>query len=373
MEKLKELLRTLTQTVTVSGFERRNADKIKETALKYTDGFFNKAYVAKNGSVILAKEGLKKTGETKGVSDKKRRKIVLDAHIDTIGFVVSEILDNGYLRLSPIGGVDASILPSQEVVIYGKEEIFAVFSSVPPHLSKNDKAPEIGQLYVDTGFCDSRRLSEIADVGTPATLKNKFTLLSQNKVASGGLDDKVCIATILEAVNLLKNEEIHNTDVYCCFSSGEERGGKGAFHIFDEIKPDACIVLDVNFAKERASKDGEYGVLSKGGMISVSSVTNPSLTKMCMDTAKKYGIPFQPVVEMTGTGTNADIIPRTGTGVATAVVSIPIKYMHSSAELCDLDDVKSTAKLLSCAVVEYDKKPCGIPVYHKGGGELDGE
>lgn len=361
MEKLTELLRTLTGTMTVSGFEKRNAAKIKETAEKYVPDFFTDAYVTKSGSVILARRG---RGEN-------RRRLAFDAHLDTIGFVVSEISEGGYLKVKPIGGIDGGILPSSEAVIYGKKELYAVFSSVPPHLSKNDVAPETDKLFVDTGFKDKERLSEIVSVGTPAAMLPKFSLLANNRISSPGLDDKSCIGAILEAARLLKDENIENTDVYCCFTSGEERGGNGAFHLFHEIKPDACIVLDVNFAKEKGSRPGEYGVISEGSMISISSVTNPALTQMCVETARNEGLPYQIVTEMTGTGTNADIIPRTGTGIAAAVVSIPIKYMHSSVETACLDDIETTAKLLKSVALRYDKSPVGLPVYHKGGGELD--
>jgi len=108
-----------------------------------------------------------------------------------------------------------------------------------------------------------------------------------------------------------------------------------------------------------------YGVF--GG---ISSVTNGSLTQMCRNCAVRRGIPFQPVVEMTGTGTNADVLARTGHGIATAVVSVPLRYMHSSVECVSLDDVNYTAQLLAAAAEEFDKKPAGIPVYYKGGADL---
>ena len=132
-----------------------------------------------------------------------------------------------------------------------------------------------------------------------------------------------------------------------------------------EISPDALIVLDVNFAKEKGSVDGEYGLLSEGAMMSYSAVTSVKFTRFVEKCAK--GEKLQLVNEMTYTGTNADISARVGLGIPTAVVSVPIKYMHSSVELCDMNDVVSCANILRNAALEYDKSPVCIPVYFKGG------
>ena len=352
MEKLKSFLKDLIYLPTVSGYEKMSAENIIKLCSNFCGTTFDESYVTTTGSIVLAK----KCGKTDA------KKLCFDAHLDTIGFAVSEICGDGYLRLAPLGGIDANILPSSEVLILGKERIRGVVSSIPPHLSSSDKLPSVGELLIDTGYTDEN-LRKIVSVGNPVMLYPHFTKLLGDRISTVSLDDKVCMAA---AVMALKNiDKLENTDLYLYFSSGEERGGNGSHHIYEEISPDALIVLDVNFAKEKGSVDGEYGLLSEGAMMSYSAVTSVKFTRFVEKCAK--GEKLQLVNEMTYTGTNADISARVGLGIPTAVVSVPIKYMHSSVELCDMNDVVSCANILRNAALEYDKSPVCIPVYFKGG------
>lgn len=354
MQKLKNFLKDLIYAPTVSGYETVSAEKIMDMCTQFSDGFFTDGYVTTAKSIVLSRKCGKKNA----------RRLCFDAHLDTIGFAVSEICGDGYLRLAPLGGIDANILPSGEVLILGKQRIRGIVSSIPPHLSGSDKLPAIGELLVDTGFTDEH-LREIVSVGNPAMLYPHFTELLGNRISSVSLDDKICIAAAVEAVKRMGNLE--NTDIYLYLSSGEERGGNGSHHIYEEIAPDALIVLDVNFAKEKGSVDGEYGVLSEGAMMSYSAVTSVKFTRFVAECAK--GEKLQLVNEMTYTGTNADVSARVGFGIPTAVVSIPIKYMHSSVETADMNDVVSCANILSGVAKQYDKSPVCLPVYFKGGAD----
>ena len=352
MEKLKGFLKDLIYLPTVSGYEKMSAEAIIKLCSDYLGVNFDESYVTTTGSIVLAKKC--------GKPDAK--KLCFDAHLDTIGFAVSEICGDGYLRLAPLGGIDVNILPSSEVLILGKQRIKGVVSSIPPHLSSSDKLPSIGELLIDTGYTDEH-LKEIVCVGNPAMLYPHFTQLLGDRVSTISLDDKVCIAAAVEAVK--NTNTLENTDLYLYLSSGEERGGNGSHHIYEEISPDALIVLDVNFAKEKGSVDGEYGLISEGAMMSYSAVTSIKFTRFVENCAK--GEKLQLVNEMTWTGTNADVSARVGLGIPTAVVSVPIKYMHSSVELCDMNDVVSCANILTKVAEEYDKSPICVPVYFKGG------
>ena len=353
MEALKKFLKDLIFTPTVSGYEKMSAGDIMELCGEFSGGIFTQSYVTNTGSVVM----VKKCGR------ENAKKLCFDAHLDTIGFAVSEILTGGYLRLVPLGGIDTNILPSSEVEILGKKRIRAVFSSIPPHLSRSEKLPEVSELLVDTGLADEH-LKEIVSVGTSAMLYPHFTELLENRISSVSLDDKICIAAAVEAVKNI-GEKLENTDIYCYFSSGEERGGNGSHHIYEEISPDALIVLDVNFAKEKGSVSGEYGLLSEGAMMSFSSQTSIKFTRFILESAK--GEKIQLVNEMTYTGTNADVSAKTGLGIPTAVVSVPIKYMHSSVETADMNDVVSCARILEKTALAYDKSDICAPVYIKGG------
>ncbi len=354
MEALKQFLKDIIYIPTVSGYEKKSADEVIKLCSDYAGGIFTDAYTTGTGSIVL----------TKKCGKKDAKRLCFDAHLDTIGFAVSEICGDGYLRLAPLGGIDANILPSSEVLILGKQRIRGVVSSIPPHLSGSDKLPSIGELLVDTGFTDEH-LREIVSVGNPVMLYPHFTNLLGDKISSVSLDDKICIAAAVKAVKNLGSLE--NTDIYIYLSSGEERGGNGSHHIYEEVAPDALIVLDVNFAKEKGSVDGEYGVLSEGAMMSVSAITSVKFTRFIAECARDEKL--QLVNEMTWTGTNADVSARVGLGIPTAVVSIPIRYMHSSVETSDMNDVVSCASILTKVAREYDKSSVCIPVYFKGGAD----
>lgn len=354
MEALKQFLKDMIYTPTVSGYEKNSADTVIKLCSEYASGIFNDAYTTGTGSIVLAKKCGKKDA----------KKLCFDAHLDTIGFAVSEICGDGYLRLAPLGGIDPNILPSSEVLLLGKQRIRGVVSSIPPHLSGSDKLPSVGELLIDTGYTDEH-LRDLVSVGTPVMLYPHFTKLLGDRISSVSLDDKICIAAAVKAVKEMG--ELENTDIYLYLSSGEERGGNGSHHIYEEIQPDALIVLDVNFAKEKGSAIGEYGVLSEGAMMSYSAVTSIKFTRFVEQCAK--GEKLQLVNEMTYTGTNADVSARVGLGIPTAVVSIPIKYMHSSVETADMNDVVSCANILKNVAREYDRSPVCVPVYLKGGAE----
>lgn len=353
MQELKNFLKDLVYTPTVSGYEKMSADNIIDKCNTFSGGIFTESYITNTGSVVM----VKKCGR------ENAKKLCFDAHIDTIGFAVSEVCGDGYLRLLPLGGIDSNILPSSEILILGKKRIRGIFSSIPPHLSRSDKLPEAGELLVDTGLTDEN-LREIVSVGTPAMLYPHFTELLSDRISSVSLDDKICVAAAVLAVKNI-GKSLENTDIYCYFSSGEERGGNGSHHIYEEISPDTLIVLDVNFAKEKGSMEGEYGLLSEGAMMSFSSQTSIKFTRFILECAKDEKI--QLVNEMTWTGTNADVSARVGLGIPTAVVSIPIKYMHSSVETADMNDVISCANILTKTAASYDKNPVCLPVYFKGG------
>lgn len=355
MINITEFLRTLTFIPCTSGYENITNNQIKDLCLSYAKDFFTDAYITNSDSIVL-KRSCKKKGANR---------LVFDAHLDQIGFNVSEICSCGYLRLNALGGIDSNLVAASEVLIMGKKKnIRGVFTSVPPHLSNSDKLPEVSQMLVDTSL-DDNTLSENVQIGTPCVFLPQFTPLLGTRISATALDDKVCIAAIMQAVKTMDTSKLENTDIYVYLSSYEERGGRGSYFMYEELKPDAAIILDVNFAKEKTSSDGEYGLLSKGPMLSYSSVTSGKLTRFINECAKQKNIPIQPVNEMKYTGTNADVAARMGQGTATAVLSVPIKYMHSPVELCDMEDVMTTSRLLCEFAYMYDKNPVCKPLYYK--------
>lgn len=361
-DELFGLIAELCSLPTVSGHEYMSADKIRKLSQSYADGFFDYGEITPSGSVLLWHHSKHDNAKT----------LLLDAHLDTVGFAVSEILDGGFVRLENVGGIDTAVLKGCEIEIYGKEKLRAFFSSVPPHLSKlknSDEAEKVSDTFADTGL-STEECKRLIAIGTPCGYVPKTLRLMGNRISSVSLDDKICIASVLSAARLLSEEQIENINVCVQLSTGEERGAKGAGATHFAVKDAAeCIVLDVNFAKEAKSTPGSYIEMEKGAGLSLSACTSRELTDRIYSVAMKKGIPCQRIVELCDTGTNAQVIARVGTGIKCAVLSIPVKYMHTSVETASLDDVVYCAQVLCEYIKHSDKNGISIPVYnYKEGG-----
>ncbi len=356
MEELFKLIKTLCSLPTVSGHEYMSAKKIRDLSTGYADGFFDSAELASTGSVLLWHHA----------SDKNAGTLLIDAHLDTIGFVVSGLLEGGFVRFENAGGIDTSILPACEIEIYGKETVRAFFSSVPPHLSKisgENSSTKVSDTFADTGLT-KEQCEKLIPIGTPAAFLPKTDMLLNSRIASVSLDDKICMAAALEMAKMLASEK-ENINVNICvqFSTGEERDARGAYASANLVDADECIVLDVNFAKEMTSKPGAYLEMEKGAGLSLSACTSRELTERIYDVARENEVSCQRIVELCDTGTNAQVLSRMGKGIKTAVLSIPIRYMHTSVETAALSDVRECARLLSVYVKHISTNGISKPVY----------
>ncbi len=336
---IKDIYKSLVQIPTVSGFERQSAEKIIEVVRSYT-GFFDRFEITHGGSVICYhKEHLSP-------------KLLFDAHIDTVGFIVKEILPGGFVKVKSVGGIDTRILPGKTIEIYGNQTVKGVFLSVPPHLSGGEnkqKGTSEDLFVVDTGYTDEL-LRSYVQVGTPCGFCEEPYTLFDGSLCGSGMDDKICAAAIILCAMLLeKNKSYSDT---CCviatFSAHEELSGDGAYDIH-RVGADGAIVLDVNFGRTKHTKDKESYPLGSGCGVSYSSTVDRTLTEQLIFIARAENIPLQTMVETTGTGTNAHNLQKLGTPCA--VLSVPEKYMHTYNETVNCDDVVSAARLL-CALVK---------------------
>lgn len=343
MDAVIDCLKKIINLPTVSGFESQSAQQIAMLLVEFSDNFFDGYTILPSGGILFERKC--------GKPDAK--KIVIDAHIDTIGFAISEICENGFVKVINLGGVDPYILPATPVTLLGKRHIQGVFTSVPPHLSGSSKEKlSLSHLYVDTGLSEDT-VREICPVGTPVTFASHPVLLKNNIFASSGLDDKACVLSAMLACRILSEckDEI-KCDVYVHLASGEEKTMAGAKTLPYVVDADACIVLDVNFAKAEGVEDYLSYSVGKGPGISYSSTTKRELTEFLSETAEKYSIPLQKMVEMRSTGTNATHIHRNG--LCSAVLSLPLKNMHTTCECVSLDDVVLCAQLLSKVICDFD-------------------
>ncbi len=344
--EMKECLLALLSTPTVTGFEERGRENVKSVMLSAAGGFLTEDETTPAGSLLLWHR----------VRDGNAGTILLDAHMDTVGFAVSEHKGGGFVKVTGLGGIDPYILPSSAVTLYGKQTVRGVFTSVPPHLlsdKDNKDGLKLENLYVDTGLSDEK-VKEWLPVGTPVGFAEKPVFLRNNVICSPGLDDKACAAMLAESCRLLaeSGREVP-VNVCVCLSAGEEKTQSGAATLPYVTHADACLVTDVNFALCDGVKPYESFRMGEGCGISYSSTTSRPFTDFVADTASKAGIPLQTVVETKSTGTNATFIHRAG--LPCAVLSVPLRNMHTDCECASLSDMAHGAALIAETVSRFDE------------------
>ncbi len=272
--------------------------------------------------------------------------LVLDAHIDQIGMIVTYITDEGFVKIGNLGGIDRRLLPAQQVVIHGKRDIKGVICSVPPHISSGkNEVISFSDAAVDTGMTKSE-LEEIISYGDTITFDVKCRNLIGSRITGGALDDRCGVASILYALELLKDRKTaYNVTVI--FSAQEELGERGAAIGAFEINPDIAIAVDVSFAFAKGENEQKCGYLGKGPMIGISPSLSREISHKLIDTAKNSKIPYQLEVMNGLTSTNADRYSVNREGAESCTVSIPLRNMHTPVEVIDISDVEFTGKLLA--------------------------
>ncbi|SFW48687.1 M42 family metallopeptidase [Ruminococcus flavefaciens] len=279
--------------------------------------------------------------------------LLLDAHIDQIGFAVTYITDDGFIKVGNIGGIDRRLLPAQPVVVHGSRDIKGVICSVPPHLtSGSSEVLEMDDVAIDTGLT-KEELEKLVSLGDSVTFDVTCRDLIGSRITGGALDDRCGVASILYALELLKDSDLaYNVTVL--FSTQEEVGERGAKIGAFEINPDIALAVDVSFAYAIGEEESKCGYLGKGPMIGISPSLSREISEELINTAKSADIPYQIEVMSGLTGTNADRFSVNRCGAKACTVSIPLRNMHTPVEVIDLTDVEQTAKLLA-AYIRGDK------------------
>lgn len=326
----KELLYKLTSAVGVSGEEQTVSEEIK----KLLDGKAE-VYTDALGNTIAEFKG-------EGVP------FLLDAHLDQIGMIVTDIDDNGFILFDKCGGVDPRILTGHEVTVWGREALYGVVCSVPPHLQKNSddsQKVDIHKMAIDVGM-NKEQVKKIVNRGDRISLKIDMKEMLNDNISAPALDNRAGAAVLLRCVEIL-NEQNKHYPITLMFSSQEEIGcigaGCGAFSNDSE----EAVVVDVSFALTPDSSKTECGELGKGPMIGISPILNSENTRLLENCAKEHDIPYQIEVMNGRTGTNADSISTAAGGKRTALLSVPLRYMHMGIEVISLSDLENTARLLA--------------------------
>lgn len=338
---LKEFIQAMVEAPGLSGFESAVSKVIEEYFKPYSDDIVRD----KLGNLITLKKG--------NVGD--RKKIMLAAHMDEIGLIVKKIDENGFIKFSTIGGIDQRTLLTQEVIIHGKKDLFGIIGNKPPHILSEDekkKSIKIEDMLIDVGLTKEEAGKFIA-IGDPISFKRKMISLQGDCVSSKALDDRAGVAVMYECLKEL-NKMNHDCDVYVVATVQEEVGLRGAITSTYGIFPDIGIAIDVGFAHTPELPKNEFSELGKGPAIGFGANIHPKVNKGLLTAAKEYNLPYQQEFYAGATGTDAWAIQVTQSGVATGLISIPLRYMHTSVEVVDLNDIKYAGKILANYIVSLN-------------------
>lgn len=340
-----DFLKKLADTVSPSGFEE---DAVKVWADRAKD-FSNKVEsdVMGNSIAVLNEGG--------------SPRIMISGHIDEIGFMVQYISDEGYLYFSTIGGIDRHVLPGQRVWIKTRKgQVLGVIGKKPIHLledAERNKVAKLEELWIDIGAKDGKDAKNKVEIGDPVVCAVGLELLNNDIAVGRGFDDKAGAFVVNEVMNLLPGKKL-KACFYGVATVQEEIGLRGAKTSAYGISPDIGIAVDVTFATDFPSMDKRKSgniKIGAGPVIAKGPNINPKVFHLLVETAKKEKIPYQIEGISRATGTDANVIQLTRSGVAAGLVSIPLRYMHTQVELASLKDLENTAKLLSAFVLKVDK------------------
>lgn len=328
----REFLRDLLATPSVSGHE----EMIQQKALAFGRGFAHKQMTDPSGNAISV------------VNPEAEHKILLCGHIDEIGFVVTHIDGSGRLHLMSDGGVRPKLYIGSPVQVWHEGELVNGVIATSSDLLKKEKA-DVSDLLVDIGAASKEEAEKVVAVGDPVCAEVGVRELLNDCFTCRAMDDKTGAFVVLEAAKdaAAKGAGI---GIYAATTVGEETSGRGAYYASARVKPDCAIAVDVTWASDApGTNPADTGEVKLGGgpVLCMASVVNKRMNALLKETARELDIPIQWEVAAGRTGTDGDTANRTGDGIPMALVSIPLRYMHSSVEVGSWKDIEDCIKLLS--------------------------
>ena len=338
-----DILASLTALCTCSGpsgREGRTLDQAADLLRPFVDRVWQDPF----GNVV----GVRRCGK------ENAKRVVLDAHLDEVGLVITGAKD-GFLTFRPVGGIDPRILPDQEVTILSQPPRLGVVAVLPPHVQKAGEADNsltIDQLCLDAGLTQKEG-EEL--IGTFAVPKSRVRSLLNGRVSAKALDDRAGFVTLLRTAELLRDVSL-DVDLYFLGSSREETNGGGALVGAFALDPHCFVAVDVTHARTPdAPKEGTFPA-GEGTVIGLGPNIARWMSQRLIDKAKDKELPYSLEVMTGHSGTNAWRVQTAREGIATAVLSLPLKYMHSPVETLDLADLETTAILLAAFVTDLAKE-----------------
>ena len=335
---MKEMLIQLCSADGVTGFEGHAAEVAKKLLTPYCD----LVEIDPCGNVL----GWKSCGKPHA------KTILLDAHLDQIGFMVTDVLDGGFLRFTQVGGIDPRMLLGAEVTILTEQPRYGVIACTPPHLlaaGEQDKAVPMHEMLIDTGLLDAR---SVIPIGTPIVFAQPPYELAKGQITGKCLDDRAGLIAIVEAMRKLQDTEL-DVDIVVCGSVHEETDSLGALIASFREMPDYGIAVDVSHARTPDSGSDEAFTFGGGVLVGMGPNLHCGLTNQLLRVARAEEIPYQIEVMEGNTGTNAWDMQVVRSGIAMGLLSIPLKYMHTPIETIQLSDVEAVSDLMAAFLKEF--------------------
>lgn len=338
------LLKQICETSGAPGFEQ----KVRELVLKLVTPLVDEVRVDAMGNVIAIKRG------------KERKKVMVAAHMDEIGFIITHIDDDGFLRFHPLGGFDPKTLTSQRVTVHGKKDILGVMGSKPIHImsvEERNKPISIGDYFIDTGM-KKAEVEKYVSIGDPVTRGGVLEEMG-DCITSKSIDNRVSVFILMEVLRELKAEDLPY-DVYGVFTVQEEVGLRGAMSAAHLIDPEFGFGLDVTIAFDVPSAKAHEHVtrLGKGAAIKIldgSVISDYRMVSYLKKIADEQQIPWQPEILPRG-GTDTAGVQRYGKrGAIAGAISIPLRHIHQTIELAHKGDIRNCIDLLKAGLSNLDK------------------
>ncbi|MBE7048087.1 MAG: M42 family metallopeptidase [Ruminococcaceae bacterium] len=287
-------------------------------------------------------------------ADPKAPKVMLEAHIDGIGLMVSGISEEGFLSFVPVGGVDSAILSGTEVRVYGREILFGVIGAKPPHLQTGGakEATKISEMVIDVGLSAETVRKKIA-VGDMVCFAQKTESLNDLVVSGKSFDDRAGFISLLLCLESLKDKTLPFT-LYVVAAVQEEVGLRGAAMVSERLAPDCAFVVDVCHGDTPDGGSESIFKLGSGAVISFGPNIHPYLSTLAKDMAKKENIAVSYDADGGDTGTDAWAVQVAKAGIPVLLLSIPLRYMHTTVETLHYDDVCAVGSLISAMLQNLD-------------------
>jgi endoglucanase len=344
-----KLLNTICTTPGAPGFEQ----KVRDLVLKEIKPLVDEIEIDNMGNVYAIKRG---TGD---------KRVMVGAHMDEIGFMVTHIDDKGFIRFHTLGGFDPKTLTAQRVIIHGKKDVIGVMASKPIHVMTPDERNKVAKLqdyFIDTGL-DAKEVKKLVTIGDPITREREFIEMG-NCVNGKSLDNRLAVFILIETLKKLKGKKIPY-DLYGVFTVQEEVGIRGANVSAMRINPDFGFGLDTTIAfdlpgaaaHEMITKLGEGTAIK---IMDASTICDFRMVDFMKKTADKHKIKWQPEILTAGGTDTAGIQRMTEGGSIAGAVSIPTRHLHQVIEMANKDDIQGSIDLLTACIQDLDKYKWGL-------------